>query len=89
MSVALPIKIAFVNTKDTSRMLNVSVAVVRTYIKKGKLQRISVGADRLIPLYEIADLLGITFKEAMVSTGRYGIVVCLTWMEVSHELAEG
>lgn len=78
-----PIKLACVNTKDAGKIMGVTAYKVRAYAKQGKLQRIPVGTDRMVPLYEIANLLDITFKEVMNLTCKHGAVICYVWIEAS------
>ncbi len=77
------IQIACVNTKDAGKIMDVSVEVITAYAKQGFLQRVSVGSEMLVPLYEIASVRDITLKEVMNLTRKYGSVICLTWFEVA------
>lgn len=79
----MAIKLACVNTNDAGKIMDVSVEVVRAYVKQGDLQRIPVGSDRMIPLHEIASLRDITLKEAMDRTRKHGAVTCYVWMEAT------
>jgi len=79
---AMAMKLLCVNSSDVARMLNVDRTTVWRYIQRGLLSRISAGSYALIPLFEVAHQLGITFEAAMQMSQQHMIKTYYVWMEV-------
>lgn len=67
--------------KDAGKTMGVSVEVVIAYVKQGDLQWISVGSDKMIPLYEIASLRDITLQAATDLASEHGAVISYIWIK--------
>lgn len=75
------LKLACVSMKDACKIMDVSIEVVKAYVKQGDLQWIPMGPHKMIPLYEVASLRDITLQKAIDLTCIYHAVICYIWME--------
>lgn len=77
----MAIKLLCISTADAGRMLNINRSTIWRHVQQGLLQGIPAGNRTLIPLYEVAHQMGVTFTEAMRVTQHYTIQMYITWME--------
>lgn len=68
-----------VTIPGAAKMLGVSEATLRNYIKKGKFYTVRTRAQILIPLSEIAKYLEITFPQAHELTGERRVDMVDVW----------
>lgn len=72
---------------DAGRMLGISRSTVWRRVQHGRLQAIPAlqaiptGRFTLIPLYEVAEQMGVTLSEALGIAEERGILIHIAWIE--------